>query len=122
MLVPNFLLTKTVPITIYRKTQGSYVDGIYVPGTETQVTRNVNIQPLKPSEIMLMPESERTKEWYKLYCAEDLLTLQEGASGHDADEFVWQGYRYRIMKVKNYAMGILNHHCAYASRISVTPN
>lgn len=122
MLVPKFLLTKTVPITVYRKTQGSYVNGIFVPGTETQITRNVNIQPVKPSEIMMMPESERTKEWYKIYCAEDLRTLQEGASGWSADEFIWQGYRYRVMKVSVWNMGTLNHYKAWAARIPVTPN
>lgn len=122
MLTPNFLLTKTVPITVLRKTQGTYVNGLFVEGTETQVARDVNIQPFKPSEIMMMPESERTKEWYKVYCSSDLRTVQEGASGWDADEFVWQGHRYRVMKVKNYAMGILNHFCAFAARIPVTPN
>lgn len=122
MLSPNFLLTKTVPITVYRKAQGSYVNGIWTEGAETSTTVNVNIQPLKPSEIMMMPESERTKEWYKVYSAEELKTLQEGASGWSADEFIWQGYRYRVMKVSNYAMGTLNHWKALAARISVTPN
>lgn len=122
MLKPNFLLTKKVTITIYRKSQGTYVDGLFVDGVETQISRDVNIQPLKPSEIMMMPESERTKEWYKVYCAEDLRTAQEGVNGWDADEFDFQGYRYRIMKVSYYLMGTLNHHKALAARISVTPN
>lgn len=122
MLKPNFLLTKTTPITIYRKTQGSYVDGLWVAGADVEVVRNVNIQPLKPSEIQMMPESERTKEWYKLYCSEDLRTLQEGTNGWPADEFIWQGYRYRIMKVQNYSMQTLDHFKAWAARIPVTPN
>ncbi len=122
MLRPNFLLTKTVPLTIYRKTQGSYVDGEWVDGTETEVALNVNIQPLKPSELLQLPESERTKQWYKVYCADEIRTELEGASGWDADEFVWQGSRYRVMKSKNYAMSTLDHYCVYAARISLTPN
>ena len=82
----------------------------------------MNIQPLRPSEILQMPEADRTREWYKVYCAEDLRTLQEGVSGHAADEFVWQGYNYKIMKVSNWSMGILNHFRAYAARTPVTPN
>lgn len=122
MLVPNFLLTKTVPITVYRRSQGSYVDGVWTDGIETSTVVNVNIQPLKPSEIMMMPESERTKEWYKLYSAEELKTLQEGNSGWSADEFTWNGYRYRVMKVYSFGMGTLNHFKAWAARIPVTPN
>lgn len=122
MLKPQFLLTKKIPLTIYRQEAGSYVMGEWVKGSVVSVTREVNIQPLKPSEVMMMPESDRTKQWYKLYCAEDLRTMQEGVGGWDADEFTWQGHNYKIMKVQNYAMGILNHFKAFAARTPVTPN
>ena len=44
MLKPKFLLTKTVPITLLRYTQGSYVNGDWVEGTETQVEIKANIK------------------------------------------------------------------------------
>jgi hypothetical protein len=121
MLKPNFLLTKRVSIDIIRQTQGSYVNGDWVEGTETTVPTEVNIQPLKDSEILLLPESERTKEWYKLYSAEELRTAKEGTGGYGADEFIFSGNRYRIMKVRNFSMGILNHWKASAARIELTP-
>ena len=122
MLKPQFLLTKKIPLTIYRATgQGSYVDGEWVETGTTEVIRDVNIQPLKDSELMLLPESDRTKEWYKLYCAEDLIGDKQGVpAGTVADEFVWQGYRYKVMKVRNYGMGTLDHYRAFAARLEIS--
>lgn len=122
MLKPTFLLTKSITLTVYRKTQGSYVNGDWVEGTEAEITRTVNIQPLKPNEILLLPESERTRQWWKVYSDEDLRTDKEGAGGYSADEFIYQGERYKVMKVSNYEMGVLNHHKALATRIELTPN
>lgn len=120
MLKPQFLLTKKIPITILRKSAGSYVEGEWVPGAEVEVPREVNIQPFKDQDLLLLPESERSREWYKLYCAEELLTLKQGVGGHAADEFIWEGDRYKIMKVKYYKMGILDHWRATAARVELS--
>ncbi len=121
MLKPQFLLTKKIPLTIYRTSaQGTYVDGEWVAASTTEVIREVNIQPFKDEELMLLPEADRSREWYKLYCAEDLIADKPGASGTIADEFVFQNYRYKVMKVRNYSMGTLNHHRALAARLEVS--
>lgn len=121
MLKPQFLLTKKIPLTIYRTSaQGTYVDGEWVEGTSVEVVREVNIQPFKDEELLLLPEADRSREWYKLYCAEDLIADKPGAAGSIADEFVWNGDRYKVMKVKAYSMGILNHFRAMASRLEVS--
>ncbi|UZS00924.1 head completion protein [Pseudomonas phage vB_PsaM_M1] len=122
MLKPSFLLTKTVPLTIYRATgQGEYVDGEWVESGTTDVVRNVNIQPFKDEELLLLPEADRSKEWYKLYCAEDLIADKPGVpSGTTADEFTWNGERYKVMKVRVYGMGTLNHWKAHAARLEIS--
>ena len=121
MLKPQFLLTKKIPLTIYRTSaQGTYVDGEWVEGTAVEVVREVNIQPFKDEELLLLPEADRAREWYKLYCVEDLIADKPGASGTIADEFVFQNYRYKVMKVRNYSMGTLNHHRALAARLEVS--
>ena len=103
MLKPQFLLTKKVPLTIYRTSaQGTYVDGEWVEGTAIEVVREVNIQPFKDEELLLLPEADRAREWYKLYCAEDLIADKPGVSGTIAVEFVWKGDRCKVMKVKGY--------------------
>lgn len=121
MLKPQFLLTKKIPLTIYRTlAQGSYVDGEWVASAATTVVREVNIQPLKDEELMLLPEADRSREWYKLYCAEDLIADKPGTSGTVADEFIYKGDRYKVMKVKAYDMGVLNHVRAMAARLEVS--
>lgn len=69
MLKPQFLLTHKIPLTIYRRSLGSYVDGEWIEGATTEVPVEVNIQPLKGYEILQLPESERTRVWWKLYSA-----------------------------------------------------
>ena len=122
MSIPRFLLTRTVPLTIYRQEAGSYVRGVWVEGPIVEVPIRANIQPLKPSEVQMMPESDRTREWYRLWTTDLVRTKQEGAQGYDADCCDWTGYRYPIMTAQSWDMGVLDHHEAWAARISVTPN
>lgn len=120
MLQPSFLLTKKIPLDLLRKTAGSYVDGEWVEGTETTVPVEVNIQPLKEAELLLLPEADRGKQWWKVYSASEIRMDKQGTSGWAADEFVYQGDRYKVMKVENYAMGILNHFRALAARLELS--
>lgn len=129
---PRFLLTGKVPITIYRTIgSGGYVRGEWKDPEAEEIEREVNIQPLRYKEVMLLQDSQRTRQWWQLYCAEDLRADQESGidpvtgeeiEGWQADEFYWQGYRYKIMKVKNYSMGVLDHYSAQAVRVEITPN
>ena len=120
MLKPKFLLTKKIPLTIIRSTQGSYVNGEWVEGTETQVPLEVNIQPFKDQDLLLLPEADRSREWYKIYCANEIRMDKQGTSGWSADEFVYEGDRYKVMKVKFYKMGILDHYKAHAARLEIS--
>lgn len=121
MLKPRFLLTKKIPLTVYRTTaQGSYVNGSWVAGSTVEVVREVNIQPFKDEELLLLPEADRSREWYKLYCAEDFIADKPGASGTIADEFVWNGDRYKVMKVRAYGMSVLDHYKVHAARLEVS--
>ena len=120
MLKPQFLLTKKIPITFYRTTQGSYVNGEWVEGTETQVPLEVNIQPFRDEDLLLLPEADRSREWYKIYCADEIRMDKQGTSGWSADEFVYEGDRYKVMKVKHYSMSILDHYRATAARLEIS--
>lgn len=122
MLKPQFLLTNKIPVLITRSELGRHEDGDWIPGTSTTFTAEVNIQPLKPYEVMILPESERTRSWWKVFSADVLRTQKEGA--WDADTFVWKGDTYKIMKVDDWTggMGILEHVRCTAVRESLTPN
>ena len=128
MSQPRFLLTGKVPLTLFRKTPGRLVNGRWVDGEEIEVEVIANIQPLKDWEIMQMPESERTRDWQKVYSVSQLRSLNEATDGWQADEFLWDAagdgvfHRYEIMKVRRYKMGVLDHYRAFAARKELTPN
>lgn len=124
MLKPQFLLTHKIPITLIRRSAGHREDGDWIPGTEEQIVIQVNIQPLKSYEIQMMPESDRTRAWFKFYSADYARTLKEGDGGWSADEFIWKDDLYKIMKVDDWtnAMGILEHVKCYCYRVELTPN
>lgn len=122
MLKPQFLLTHKIPIEVTRSDLGKREDGDWIPGAISTFTALVNIQPLKPYEVMMLPEAERTRSWWKLYSADILRTEKEGFWG--ADTFLWKGDTYKIMKVEDWTngMGILEHVRCTAVRIELTPN
>lgn len=122
MLKPQFLLTHKIPVEITRRELGAYIDGDWVEGSTTTFIAMVNIQPLKPYEILILPESDRTRSWLKLYSAQVLRTAKEGS--WSADEFTWKNDKYKIMKVDDWTdgMGILEHTKCQAVRFELTPD
>lgn len=121
---PGFLLTGKTTLTIKRQGAGSYVNGRWVDGTTVTPapTITANVQPANTRDLLLLPESERTKEWVKVYTSDVIRTMNEGAGGWAADEFTWNGYVYKVMRVKRYQMGVLDHYMALAARVELTPN
>ena len=124
MLKPQFLLTHKIPVEITRTTADTYVDGDPVPGTSTTFTAMINIQPAKPYEILMMPESDRTRSWWKVYSADVLRTLREGVDGWSADTFQWKDDTYKVMRVDDWTSGmsILEHTKSWCVRLELTPN
>jgi hypothetical protein len=124
MLKPNFLLTKKIPITIIRRAAGSYIAGDWVEGTTTNLVIQANIQPMRYHEILMLPEAERSKQWFTVYTDVLLRAQKEGVGGYDSDEFDFKGHRYKVMKVEDYTatMGILEHSKSQCVRKELTPN
>lgn len=121
----NYRLIKFSNITIYRKTQGSYVSGKWVEGAETSFDVQAKVMPAKDTELMILPESERNKSWLILHVqgtTNPLRSAQQGTDGWASDEFVWQGFRYQVMKDRTYYETCISHNRVMAARIEVTPN
>lgn len=122
MLYPPLLSTGRVTLDITRRTSTTYVNGRPVPGTDSLVQVVCNVQPvLKSSDTIILPEADRSKACLKIYTkGAELFSLKEGPNGHAADQFIWQGDKYEVMKVINYAMGVLNHYKAICMRVELT--
>lgn len=106
--------TGRVTLTIDRSdgTGGSYVDGIWVEATRTPVTIDANVQPTGYKETLILEEADRSKKALKVYSPAPIYSEEENENG--ADEFDWEGDTFRVMKVLNYSMGILDHYKAIA--------
>lgn len=118
--LPTFLLTKKLPITILRALPGAWVNGRWVAGSVVSVEIEANVQPMRGHELVVLPESDRTKESIKVYSVETLKTLEE-VSQEEADVVVWEGKKFRATKTMTYKMGVLDHTKTICVRFPETP-
>lgn len=125
----SYRLIKFSDLVITRPAQGSYINGVWVEESETTFTIKAKVQPLRLTELKIFPESERNRSWVKVFIQENqsvtlpaIRTAQQGVGGNGADEFDWQGFRYRVMQDSNYNDSCLDHSFVYAARVEVTPN
>lgn len=122
MSIAQLTLVKKTPVDILRHAEGSYVDGEWVEGSEVTITITANIHPFSDYQVMMLPESDRTKSWVWLFTADVVRQKKEGVGGYGADRFMWDGDLYEVMKVQNYRMGVVDHFEAKCTRVELTPN
>lgn len=119
---PTFTLTGKVEVKVIRpgEIRNEYGKPVEDPPTEHYI--EANIQPLRFKEIQLLPEADRTKEWIKLYLDpdQDLRGELEGTPGQRADIIEWAGHQYKVMNIRSWNMGVLNHIEARAARIPIS--
>jgi hypothetical protein len=117
MLSSKFLglnATGRVPLVLSRPSQtgGGYVNGTWVESESDPITIAANVQPVGYKETMIVAEADRSKKMLKVYSPDVIYSEEENVNG--PDEFEWEGDTFRVMKVLNYSMGILNHFKAIA--------
>lgn len=122
MSIAQFSLVKKTPVTILRHAEGSYIDGEWVEGGEVSVVIQANVHPFSDYQVMMLPESDRTKSWLWLFTSDLVRQKKEGVGGYGADRFMWDGDLYEIMKTENYRMTVVDHREAKCARIELTPN
>jgi hypothetical protein len=120
---PRMLLTNYTTITVKRY-GGDWVNARWVEITSEVFTVEGNVQPLKPTEVMMLAESERTRSWIKVYIRTPgdypVRTAREGDSGHKPDRIVWEGDEWEVMKAKQYVMGVLDHEVIMCARVPIS--
>lgn len=113
---PTFSLINKIPLTIFRRKQGYWDKGRWVEGKATEVELEAHVQPLRYTQFQHLPEADRTKQWLTLFSSEPISMAKEGEGGWDSDEFYYEGDRYRVIRVRHYQMGVLDHWEAEAVR------
>lgn len=108
------------PFPVKRISPGHYDDaGDWVPGTETNLTLMMSIQPLRVDEMDALPEGRRNSRAVKIYSGDELL-LAEQTTGQNADLVTWQGKQWEVMGCDPYQMGVISHYKSLA--VEVKPN
>lgn len=88
-------------VTIKRKTAGSYVDGRYVEGVESELSAVASVQPARGAQIDFIPSGQRTGEEMIAYIDTEVFPSQ-GQSLIQHDRLVWEGVTYKILIVKRW--------------------
>lgn len=103
--------------TIKRVTAGSYVDGVWVPGTESTFTIQASVQPMTGEDMKALPEGRRMSDHVKAYTSENLQVLGE-VVGLQPDKLVWRGHDYECIQVDVRQMSVINHYKYIFSRVT----
>ena len=74
----------TGKITLKKFLDGRYVNGHWVDGKHKSVEISVSVQPMKPNEMLLLPEGRRNIGGIKIYSETELKAADEKA-GINAD-------------------------------------
>ena len=90
-----------IDVTIRRASGvGSFVKGIYQePGT-SDFAAKASLQPLRPEELVNLPEAQRNRKSYKVYTEVELKTAVE--NGAPADILIFSGTEYEIQGVEQW--------------------
>ena len=104
-----------VTITVNRRA-GSWVDGLWVPGTPSQSTITASRpQPVGPETLDLLPEQARSSAKFEIFAddTEDALHLIEyDDEATPADTVEWGGRTYLVTGVEDWD-GVALGHRAY---------
>jgi len=97
---------------------GTYVGGRYVEGTKTVVENvNASVQPLKPSEIKMLPEGRRNIESIKIY-TELKMFISDEKNKRNASIVEYDGKNYEVHMVFNWNIGTdIKHYKIFAIKI-----
>lgn len=114
-----FILTKKKTYPVKRYSGGSYVNKEWVPNTPEDLTIEANIQPANFNDLRIVPEGDRTTRHIKIYTQD---FIQEPVEGEDTGDLIYfQNSWYRVCKLKQYDMGVLNHYHALAMEVVRAP-
>lgn len=77
----------------------------FVDDTAQPLSFYGTIQPLKPREIELKPEGQRSFTWLQIHCQTNATTLIPG------DSIKWKGQLYKVMARIDYSLnGYVEYH------------
>lgn len=105
------------PQTITRVTAGAYFNGLWVPGSESQLTIQASVQPVSAEDQIVMPAGKRLSDYVKAYTDSDLQIIDEIA-GLQPDRLTWRGHEYECISSGVHQMGVISHFKYIFSKVT----
>ncbi len=95
---------------VLRREAGAYVNGRWVEGTlDSTIQVQGNEQPLPGQEVLMLPDSFRSKDLRKFLSLTFLNSIEDGQN-ITPDKVVIEGVPFEVHKRKRYQMGPRNHY------------
>lgn len=95
-------------VDVIRTDIGSFVNGVWVDGSETFFIIRANVQPVPAIVMETLPEGYRTKSAFILYTNTELLTSEDNKNNPDI--VILYGKRYFVTKKEIWQSTILAHY------------
>lgn len=115
-----------MPLILYRKSPGAYVNGIWVEGVETAIPIAASVQPTTGEEMLSIPEGRRNRKTYSLFTSTKIEVIHGFQNSTNPDQIEIYGGRYEVVRVEIWqnhpsVFGIVNHFKFYASELEAIP-
>jgi len=94
----------TEQLTVERHEAGTWTDGRFVKGVQSEITIEASVQPLRGNEVKILPEHRRTSEAVKIYTSTKIRTTDE-KNQLPADVILHDNKRFEIHSVENWSIG-----------------
>lgn len=111
-----------MPLTLYRQNPGAYVNGIWVPASETAIQITASVQPTTGEEMLSVPEGRRNRKTYSLFTSTKIDVIHGVNNTTNPDQIIIYGERYEVVRVEVWqnnppVFGIVNHYKFYAQAL-----
>lgn len=112
-----------IPVNLYRKAAGTYVNGLWVEGGETLIVITASIQPTTGEEMLSLPEGRRNRKTYSLFTSTKINLISTGTNPDQVEIF---GERFEVVRVEPWqnnppVFGIVNHFKFFAQALEAIP-
>ena len=102
------------PQSIKRNGDGSYINGRWVEGVESELTILASVQPARKVDYDMLENQKsgmKLKGAVRIYTADTLNVAGDDMA--DGDVLVWLGKNYRIVGVSEWQSGVISHNRYY---------
>ena len=105
-------------VTLERfESAGTYTKGVFTKGQSITCDILANVQPVEPSEMLLLPEAQRTKETIKIFSSEALRPVAQTDS-KSADRVTYDSDVYEVISTKDWNASAIPHYRSLAQRVN----